>query len=290
MLIELMMAALVAEDKLLTVGEVMEAAPADIWIDPDPEDVLYIETEYGTTVVKLSESLAPGHVAQVKTLAREGFYDGLDFYRVVHGFVAQGGDVSEEKDIGSAAKSLAAEFEEEEPEGFAFTPLGFEDSYAPEAGFTDGMPAGRDPETGTAWLAHCTGAFAFGRANERDSASTEFYITLQPQRYLDRNLTVFGKVLYGMDAIQKLPRGDFGDGGVIANEDDWTEIMSIRLESDVPEGERIDLEYMDTSTETFRQLIKARAARGADFFYYRPNHIDLCQMPVPVRLKEAGGE
>ena len=289
MLLELMMS-VVLDKAAPTVGEVMAAAPEEVWIDPAPEDLLYIETRYGTTVVKLATDLAPGHVAQVKTLAREHYYDGLDFYRVVHGFVAQGRDAEGEKAVGGAMSSLPAEFESPEPETFAFTPLGYTDGYAPEVGFHDGLPAGRDPAAGTAWLAHCTGAFAFGREVGRDTASTEFYITLQPQRYLDRNLTVVGRVIYGMDAIQKLPRGEFGDGGVNADPDSWTTITSIRLESDVPEADRLELEYMDTSSETFRQLIKARAARMSEFFYYRPDYIDLCQMPIPVRLQtEEGG-
>ncbi|RFB04577.1 peptidylprolyl isomerase [Parvularcula marina] len=273
-----------------TVGEIMEAAPEEIWLDPDPDQLIYIETEKGTAVVRLSSNLAQGHVEQVKTLAREHYYDGLHFYRVVHGFVAQGGDASGEKDKGSAKDSLTAEFEETAPEGFTFTPLGFADGYAAEAGYTDGMPAGRDAETETVWLAHCTGAFAFGRDVGRDTASTEFYITIQPQRYLDRNLTVFGRVIYGMDAIQALPRGNFGDGGVNADEATWTEIKSIRLESEIPSEDRIDLEYMDTSSETFRQLITARSARASEFFYYRPGYIDLCQMPLPVRLTPENAE
>lgn len=286
MLLELFISALIADDRTPTVGEIMAEAPQEVWVDPDPDQVIYIETDLGTAVVHLSSTLAQTHVAQMKTLARERYYDGLHFFRVVHGFVAQGGDESGDKDKGSAAPSLEAEFEEPQPEKFPFTPLGFDDGYAPEVGYTDGMPAGRDPETGTVWLAHCTGAFAYGREVGKDTASTEFYIPVQPQRYLDRNLTVAGRVLYGMDMIQALPRGIFGDGGVNADRDSWTKINSIRLESDIPEEDRIDIEYMDTSTETFRQLIKARSARPSEFFYFRHGYIDLCQMPLPVRLRD----
>ncbi|MEM9233413.1 MAG: peptidylprolyl isomerase [Pseudomonadota bacterium] len=279
-----------ASEAAPTVSEVMAAAPADVWIDPDPEQLLYIETEQGVAVVHLSSTLASEHVAQVKILARERYYDGLNFYRVVHGFVAQGGDEAGMKDKGSAAESLTAEFEEPMPEDMPFTPLGFEDGYAAEVGYTDGMPAGRDPKSGTVWLAHCTGAFAFGRGVDRDTASTEFYSTLQPQRDLDRNLTVVGRVIYGMDMIQSLSRGNFGDGGVNADRESWTEITSVRLESDIPADDRIDLEYMDTSSASFRQLITARSARQSEFFYYRPNYIDLCQLPLPVRLTPDAAE
>ena len=104
-------------------------------------------------------------------------------------------------------RALEAEFEEPLPGGVSFTSLSVLDGYASEVGFVESMPAGRDPVSGTTWLAHCTGAFAYGRNNGADTASTEFYITLQPQRYLDRNLTVMGRVLDGMTLVQGMPRG-----------------------------------------------------------------------------------
>ncbi|WOI52648.1 peptidylprolyl isomerase [Parvularcula sp. LCG005] len=284
MFLELMM---LADEPLKTVGEIMEAAPAEVWQAVDPENTLYIETPKGRVVVVLSPDLAQAHVSQVKTLAREGFYDGLNFYRVVHGFVAQGGDQSETKDKGSAASSLTAEFDETPPEDLPFTPLGYADGYAAEAGFINGHPAGRDAKDDKVWLAHCTGAFAFARDVARDTASTEFYVTLQPQRYLDRNLTVAGRVIYGMDIVQAMPRGDFGDSGVIANEADWTPIVTMAVASDIAEADRTALEIMDTNNETFSALIKARANRAGEFFYHQADYIDLCQMPIPVRLTPA---
>lgn len=266
------------------VGDILAEAPAAAWLDADPGRTLYIDTTIGRIVVLLSADLAPGHVAQVKTLARERYYDGLHFYRVVEGFVAQGGDEAATRPKGSAAETLPAEFEEPFRKGTKFTPLGHKDAYAAAVGFIDGMPAGRDPKAGTAWLAHCTGAFAFGRDDGRDTASTEFYITLQSQRYLDRNLTVFGKVLLGMDVAQALPRGELNNGGVIEDKTRWTQITSIRLAADLPAAERVPVQYIDTNSDTFRALIDARAARPSSFFYFRPNHVDLCQMPVPVRL------
>ncbi|GGD07168.1 peptidylprolyl isomerase [Aquisalinus flavus] len=268
-----------------TVDEVMAMAGEADWLAPDPDSTIYMLVPHGLIVIVLSDDLAPGHVEQVRTLVREGYYDGLNFYRVIDGFVAQGGDVSEEKDKGSAAESLPAEFEEPIPDGLAFTPLGNFDGYAPEAGFINGMPAGIDRERGSVWLAHCTGAFAFGRNNERDSASTEFYIALQPQRYLDRNLTVFGRVIWGMDVVQAIKRGRPNNGGVIENEEDWTPIISARLASDVPEAELLDLQMMDTNSDVFLELIEARRNRMGAFFYVQHDYLDLCQLQLPVRLK-----
>lgn len=265
-----------------TVAEVMDAAPAAAWAAPDPEQTLYLDLEAGRIVILLSPDLAQNHVVQIKTLVREGFYDGLHFYRVIEGFVAQGGDQSEQKPKGTAKDTLKAEFDEQAPEGLAFTPLGFADGYAKEAGFINGFPAGREGER--VWLAHCTGAFAFARDVARDTASTEFYITLQPQRYLDRNLTVVGRVILGMEVVQSIPRGVLNNSDIIKDEARWTPILSAAIAADLPEEERVAVEILDTNSQTFKDLIKARANRASDFFYYRPNHIDLCQLPLPVRM------
>ncbi len=267
-------------------GQIVAEAMPEEWVTPDPERILYIDIPQGRIVVLMSADLAPNHVAQVQTLAREGYYDGLHFYRVIEGFVAQGGDAKGEKPKGSAKDSLKAEFTDQWHDDLSFTPLGNPDGYADMAGYINGFPAGRDLDDGEIWLAHCTGAFAFGRDTPRDSASTEFYITLQPQRYLDRNLTVFGRVIWGMEHVQAIPRGKPGNGGVIEDEERWTEISSIRLAADLPEAERLNLELLDTNSDSFKDLILARRNRPEDFFYYRPDYLDLCQLALPVRLKE----
>ena len=269
-----------------TVAEILAEAPDDAWVSPRPEDTLYVETPQGRIVIALVPELAPAHAAQLRTLAREGYYDGLSFYRVPIGFVAQGGDVTGERDLGAAARTLPAEFETPLPDGLTFTPLGMDDPYAPESGFIESLPAARDPETGTAWLAHCAGALAFGREEGRDTASTEIYITLQPQRYLDRNLTVVGRVVWGFEHVDAITRNAPGNFGTMADLGEATPIVSVRLASDVPRVRRTEVELLDSASDTFRALIGARAARPSGFFYYRPNHVDLCQMPVPARLAE----
>ena len=273
-----------------TVAEIMAAAPEGAWEAPPADELLYLDVPAGRMVVRLVPEMAPAHAAQLRVLAAEGYYDGLGFYRVPIGFVAQGGDETGERDLGSAAPSLAAEFEAPWDAVPGWTSLGHADGYAPAAGFTQGLPAGYDPETDTAWLAHCQGALAFGREEGRNTASTELYVTLQPQRYLDRNLTVVGRVVWGFEHLASLRRNAPGNFGTMA-EGAPTEIVSVRMASDVPEAERVPVEVMDTTSETFRQLIGARAARPSGFFYHRPGpdgvgHVDLCQMPVPARLAE----
>ncbi len=279
-----MIEAALTDDLPKTPAEIVAEAPADAWMTVDPDQLMLIDTAAGRVAVMLSSTMAQGHVAQMKTLVSQRYYDGLSFYRVIDGFVAQGGVLEEERPLGKAEAKLAPEFEEPLPEGAGFAPLGYTDGFAPEAGYIEGMPAGRDPETETAWLAHCTGAFAYGRENAKDSASTEIYITLQPQRYLDRNLTVAGRVIDGMDAVQRFARGDRAvNSGVIAKPQNRTPIIRVRMATDLPEARRPSYEVLDTSSDSFAAFIKATANRPSEFFYYRPDHADLCQVPIPVR-------
>ncbi len=261
----------------------LEAAPEE-WRTFDQEDLLYIEVATGTAVVALSDVLAPGHVKQVKTLARQGFYDGLSFYRVIDGFVAQGGDPFEERDIGDAKASLDAEFEEalSSMEATHVVSEGV-DGYASTVGFARGLPVGLDREAETVWHLHCVGAFAFGRNDDRDSASTEFYITLQPQRYLDRNLTVFGRVIDGMDHIQRLRRNAPPE---TKDDDVGEEIITMRIGVDLPPEKQVQLEILRSDSNAFAEYWESRRNRPESFFHFRHNYVDICQLPMPIREKQ----
>ncbi len=256
---------------------VAESAPED-WRALDPENLLVIELESGRVVVALSEHLAQGHTAQLKTLAREGFYDGLNFYRVIDGFVAQGGDVFETREVTNAATSITAEFDEPLTDEMAFTPIKDVDGYAAKVGFVDSEPVGVDGDT--VWKLHCTGAMAMARGNEKDTGGTEFYITLQPQRYLDRNLTVFGNVVEGIEHVQALRRVAPPES---EDDDMGEEIISVRVAADLPEGERPMLEILRSDKQTFAEYVESRRNRPEEFFYFRPDHVDICALSIPVR-------
>ena len=264
-------------------AEILAATTAEDWRAIPAEETLVIELERGKVTVALSPALAPAHVEQIRKLAREQFYDGLSFYRVIDGFVAQGGDPFGEKKIRKAKKTMKAEFETAAKD-VPFTALDDTDGFAPQSGFIASLPAGHDPEKGTYWHLHCAGAFAFGREDGPDTAGTEFYVALQPQRYLDRNLTVFGRVIDGMEHLQALRRvsppetkdADFGE-----------KIISIRIDSDIPEGARAGWEILDSARPVFAEYAASRRNRPEAFFHFRPGHLDLCQLPVPARRKAA---
>lgn len=261
-------------------AEILEASkPAD-WRALDPENLLVIELERGRVVVALSSQLAQNHVAQMKALAREGFYDGLSFYRVIDGFVAQGGDVLETREVKAAKETLAAEFDEPLTDAVSFHPIKDADGYAATVGFIESLPAGVDAAGETVWHLHCAGAMAMARDEPRDTGGTEFYITLQPQRYLDRNLSVFGRVVDGMKHLQALRRVEPAQS---AEDDLGEKIISMRVAADLPEDGRPDLEILRSGTETFNAYVESRRNRPEAFFYHRPDHLDVCALSVPVR-------
>ncbi len=152
-------------------------------------------------------------------------------------------------------------------------------------GFVEGFPVGRDPKAGKAWLAHCYGTVGAGRNNADDSSTgAELYVaTGQSPRQLDDNITVVGKVLLGMELLSVIKRGP-PPMGFFENAAERTPIRSVRLATDVPEAERTPLRVLRTDTQTFHDATEARRNRVDDFYKRPAGHIDLCNVPVPVRV------
>ncbi len=270
-------------DRPPTTAEIVaQAGPAD-WRSLDPENTLYLELPAGRVIVELAPLFAPNHVAHIKALARRGFYDGLTIYRVQENYVVQGGDADETRQPKDATRFIKAEFTRKDPGGLAFTPLPDVDGYAPQTGFSGGFPAARDPRTDTTWLVHCPGAFAMPRDNDPDSGGSDFYVVIgHAPRHLDRNTTVFGRVVGGMPLLSTLRRGT-GAMGFYEKPDERQPITSVRVAADVPEGQRDRLELLRTDSQSFKNLIEARRNRREEWFHSPAAHVDVCNVPVPVR-------
>jgi len=134
----------------------------------DPENTLILETTQGTATIALRPDLAPNHVARIKELAREGFYDGIVFHRVIDGFMAQTGDPTG-TGMGGSGKKLKAEFS-------------------------------REP--------HVRGTASMARAQNPDSGDSQFFLCFGDARFLDGQYTVWGQVIEGMENIDKIKRGE----------------------------------------------------------------------------------
>ena len=255
------------------------------WRQLDPDNTVFMELTEGLVIIELNPRFAPGTVKQFKKLAGDRFYDGLSFYRVIDGFVAQGGDGS---DLGKLSKIplINAEFETEWNPEWPFTPVQSPDMFAPETGLVDGFAVARNPSENTAWLTHCPGIVAMARNDDPDSSRTDFYIVIgQAPRYLDRNLNVFGRVVYGMDVVQKTNRGPALNNGIIEDETAATRISRLRMYEDIPDEETVRTFVIDTNSEAFVDLLKDRRTRKQKFFHNKPPRVlDVCQVPVNGRI------
>ncbi|HFC31007.1 MAG TPA: peptidylprolyl isomerase [Oceanospirillales bacterium] len=270
--------------------EIIAQAPDNDWRDIDNSNTLYIQLETGTVVVELAPKFAPIHVSNTKKLVKEGIFDNTNFYRVIDGFVAQGGplfdDSNKIKQPKTAQLNIAAEFTLKTDKPLNWTAVTNKDGYAAETGFYHGFAVGRSKDQKTNWLLHCYAAFAMGRGNEPNTGGTELYIINgNAQRYLDRNTTVFGRVVVGMEHIQALKRSQNIAGKVDLT--DKNKILSIKVASDIAKDKRLPIQIMKTDSASFKALIQSRKNRNGQWFVYQHNYIDACSIPVPVRLNNA---
>jgi peptidylprolyl isomerase len=159
----------------LALSVVLGIGMAQAQTSPDPENTLILELESGRVTIALRPDLAPKHVERVKQLAREGFYDGLTFHRVIDGFMAQTGDPRGDGTGGSKYGNLPAEF----------TPTPFE-----------------------------RGVVGAARTADPNSANSQFFIMFDRAPHLDGKYTVWGQVIDGMEHVDKIKRGEPGTGRV----------------------------------------------------------------------------
>jgi peptidylprolyl isomerase len=267
-----------------SLAQILEKSPPSDWRAIDPSRTLYMDLPQGRVIIELAPRFAPNHVANIERLVYDGYFDGLAIVRVQDNYVVQWADPDDKRSVGGAHKTLKAEFTGAYDATTPFTKLPDPDTYADETGFTDGFPAARDPATHRTWLAHCYGMVGAGRDNDADSGGgTELYAVIgQAPRQLDRNVTLVGRVISGIDILSSLPRGH-GDLGFYQTAAERIPIRSIRLASDVPPADRVRLEALRTDSATFATLLRNRRFRQDDWYKVPAGHIDVCNVPLPVR-------
>jgi len=275
--------------KPLTMADILAGSkPAD-WRPLDPENTLYLELATGRVVIELAPAFAPQHVANVKALAREHYFDGLAVIRLQDNYVVQWADPNGDKPdlarkIQKAKPTLPAEFDRPLDPKLPFTRLPDGDIYAPEVGFSGNFPVARDPKSGKMWLIHCYGMVGAGRDTGRDTGGgTELYAVIgHSPRHLDRNVTLLGRVVQGMELLSALPRGT-GAMGFYEKSDQRVPLKAVRLAADVPAAERTQLELFRTDTAAFQELVESRRNRREEWFQAQAGHIEICNVPLPVR-------
>jgi peptidylprolyl isomerase len=276
-----------------TMQDILDASTPGDWREPDPENLLYLELDSGRVVIELAPQFAPRHVANIRALARGGYFDGLSINRSQDNFVVQWGDPSEEDATrrplpAGAEAALPAEFSIAISDALPFNHLPDPDGWAAQTGYSGSVPAARDTDEGQAWIAHCYGVVGAGRGGPPDSSNGgELYVVIgQSPRQLDRNITTVGRVLQGMDLLSVLPRGT-GPLGFYAEAGQRVPISRLRLAADVPAAERVPLQVLRTDTATWDALVEARRNRRDDWYVHPAGHIDVCNIPLPVRAPPA---
>lgn len=275
-----------------TASQILAGSPAGDWRELDPENTLLMELPSGQVLIELAPRFAPAHVANIRALARGGYWDGLAILRVQDNFVTQwgdpdGDDAAKARVLPDGARAtLPAEFSvplERVGKKAGFARLPDKEGWAPRTGFAQGFPVAADPKTGKAWLAHCYGMVGAGRGDAVDSSNgTELYAVIgQAPRGLDLNITVVGRVLKGMELLSALPRGTAAMG-FYDRPEQRTGIQRVRLLAEVPPDERPALQVLKTESRTWTQLLDARRYRSG-WFVHSPGYIDVCSASVPTR-------
>jgi peptidylprolyl isomerase len=274
----------------MTPNDIVAKSPASAWKTIPADDLLVMDlANGGRVVIQLAPAFAPVHVANIKALARSGYWNGATIYRLQDNYVAQWGLNDSDKGFpaGVVAKPPA---EYTRPlKGLAITPLGSPDPYAPGAGFADGWPVAYSPKEGWADLTHCYGTVGVGRDLSPDTGmGGELYAVIgHAPRQLDRVIALVGRVVEGIDKLSSLPRGTEALG-FYKDKAQYVPIASVRLASEMPATDRPGFEYMDTASATFAQYLRVRANRYDDFYIRPAGGVDLCNVNVPVRPKAAG--
>jgi peptidylprolyl isomerase len=239
------------------------------WRTVEPQNLLVIDTTKGRILVEMIPEVAPQSVARIKELAGEHFYDGLTFHRVVAGFMAQGGDPKGDGSGGSSKPNLPGEF------GFRRGPATPYAKVTIESGLEDGFVksmAVRGQNSDLAvmtadgkvagWGLWCPSTAGMARANEPDSANSQFFLMLKFNDGLERKYTPWGRVLVGQDVIKQLKVGE-----PVVNPDKMT---SVRVAADLPPGQQPKVQVVDTTGPWVKTAAK-----------YTP---DVCDIELPAKV------
>ena len=245
------------------------ASPGD-WRAVAPENLLVIDTAKGRILVELIPVAAPNHAERIRTLANQGFYDGLKFHRVIPGFMAQTGDPKGTGEGGSDLPDLKAEFSfrRGRDAGFVAVPS----SGAGVRGLVGDLPVQTQPDAQMMVTADfkvdahglfCPGVLGMARAGSPDSANSQFFLMMGARDQLDGVYTAFGRVVSGMDVLDKLKKGSEAEDGKVSDPDVMTQV---RMASALPEERRPTVRVLNAGSAAFAERIAAaRAARGAAF-------------------------
>ncbi len=256
--------------------------PESAWRTVDPENLMIIETTQGTVGVELYPEIAPLHVAQIKALTRDGFYDDVPFHRVIDGFMNQTGDGSNGNGTGdSDLPNVEAEFTFRRGEEIELTLVaareGTRNAEASIAtGFYKALPMASQPISQAvmthdnkvaAFGLHCPGVTSMARASDPNSANSQFFLMRGKAEHLDGQYSIWGSTVMGRDLLETFNIGTVGQGPVFEPD----RMTRVRIAADMPDGARPDVQVLDTTSDGFTAWIGSQT------------YGDICDIDLPSR-------
>lgn len=246
------------------------------WRQLEPENTLYIDTVHGRVVIELYPEVAPRHVERIKVLTRANYYDGLTFHRVIDEFMAQTGDPLGTGEGASSLPDLQQEFMFRRGPEMPFIEAANQNRA--RLGFYKALPIETQPDAQMATtrdgrvlsnVIHCQGVVSMARAEELNSANSQFFIMRAPFTALDKRYTAFGRVVWGQEAVMQLAAGNPPPHP--------DRMLAVRVAADMPEEERAPIFVLRTDGPRFRELVdETRRERRADF--------SVCDVQIPTRV------
>lgn len=249
----------------------------DEWVELDPEYMLYVYVPDGRIDIALSTDFAQAHVERLKSLAREGYYEGIPFLRVISGYISQATDPFEFEVAGSKRRpfraeslTIEAQFDRELTNDIKFVAIREPDEYREQEGYVNGFPAMRNLDDGRVWITGCPGVVGMPRDVDPNSGTTGFWIAHQSMRQHDRNHTTFGRVVAGLEHALLMQPASAEDAST------WTVIDSVRVAADLPVKQRTGYRIMNTNAGRFSAHLDSLRNPMTEWYQKLPRRLDVC--------------
>ena len=262
------------------------SAPEEAWRTVDPENLMVIDTKYGDIGIELFPEIAPAHVAQIKALTKQGFYNDVIFHRVIDGFMNQTGDGTNGDGTGdSSLPNISAEFTFRRGTDMPFTLVTAKKVGQTEigVGFYKNLQIASQPTSQAiltkdgkvdAFGLHCKGVTSMARTSDPNSANSQFFLMRAQAEHLDTQYSIWGNTVMGYEHLEKPQVGTIGEvPGWIPDR-----MNTVEIAADMAADERPTVQVLRTDHPAFGNWLKTQKKADGSF----PN---VCDLSVPTRIK-----